>query len=26
VRNFLGRTQSYEAFRAWMDEEFAGAK
>jgi thimet oligopeptidase len=26
VKNFLGRPQSYEAFRAWMNEEFAGAK
>jgi thimet oligopeptidase len=24
VKNFLGRPQSYEAFRAWMNEEFAG--
>jgi len=23
VRNFLGRPQSYEPFRAWMNEEFA---
>ena len=26
VKNFLGRPQSYEAFKAWMNEEFAGAK
>lgn len=26
VKNFLGRPQSYEAFRAWMNEEFAVAK
>jgi thimet oligopeptidase len=26
VKNFLGRPQSYEAFRAWMNEEFAEAK
>ena len=26
VRNFLGRAQSYEAFRVWMDEEFAGTE
>ncbi len=26
VRNFLGRPQSYEAFRVWMNEEFAVAK
>jgi thimet oligopeptidase len=26
VRDFLGRPQSYEAFRVWMNEEFAGAK
>jgi thimet oligopeptidase len=26
VRDFLGRAQSYEAFRVWMNEEFAGAK
>ena len=26
VKNFLGRPQSYEAFRAWMNEEFAGEK
>jgi len=25
VLDFLGRTQSYEAFRVWMNEEFAGA-
>jgi len=24
VKGFLGRPQSYEAFRAWMNEEFAG--
>ena len=24
VKDFLGRPQSYEAFRAWMNEEFAG--
>jgi thimet oligopeptidase len=26
VKNFLGRPQSYEAFRVWMNEEFAGPK
>src|ERR1035437_4619298 len=26
VKNFLGRPQSYEAFKAWMNEEFAPAK
>jgi thimet oligopeptidase len=26
VKDFLGRPQSYEAFRAWMNEEFAPAK
>jgi thimet oligopeptidase len=26
VKNFLGRPQSYEAFKAWMNEEFVGAK
>jgi len=26
VKNFLGRPQSYTAFDAWMNEEFAGAK
>jgi Zn-dependent oligopeptidase len=26
VKNFLGRPQSYAAFGAWMNEEFAGAK
>jgi thimet oligopeptidase len=26
VKNFLGRPQSYAAFDAWMNEEFAGAK
>jgi thimet oligopeptidase len=26
VKNFLGRPQSYEAFKVWMNEEFAGAK
>ncbi|HEX9201095.1 MAG TPA: M3 family metallopeptidase, partial [Acidobacteriaceae bacterium] len=26
VKDFLGRPQSYEAFREWMNEEFAGAK
>jgi thimet oligopeptidase len=26
VKNFLGRPQSYEAFKAWMNEEFAGEK
>jgi thimet oligopeptidase len=26
VKNFLGRPQSYEAFREWMNEEFAGTK
>jgi len=26
VKDFLGRPQSYEAFKAWMNEEFAGAK
>jgi hypothetical protein len=25
-RNFLGRAQSYEAFKVWMNEEFAGEK
>lgn len=24
VKNFLGRPQSYEAFKVWMNEEFAG--
>jgi hypothetical protein len=23
VKNFLGRPQSYAAFRTWMNEEFA---
>ena len=23
VKNFLGRPQSYEAFKVWMNEEFA---
>jgi thimet oligopeptidase len=26
VKNFLGRPQSYEAFREWMNEEFAETK
>lgn len=26
VKDFLGRPQSYDAFRAWMNEEFATAK
>jgi len=26
VKDFLGRPQSYDAFRAWMNEEFAAAK
>jgi thimet oligopeptidase len=26
VKNFLGRAQSYEAFKAWMNEEFVGEK
>lgn len=26
VKNFLGRPQSYEAFKVWMNEEFAGTK
>jgi thimet oligopeptidase len=26
VKNFLGRPQSYEAFKAWMNEEFTEAK
>jgi thimet oligopeptidase len=26
VKDFLGRPQSYEAFKVWMNEEFAGAK
>ncbi len=26
VKDFLGRPQSYDAFRVWMNEEFAGAK
>ena len=26
VKNFLGRPQSYEAFRTWMNEEFAPVK
>jgi thimet oligopeptidase len=26
VKNFLGRPQSYEAFREWMNEEFTEAK
>ncbi len=26
VRDFLGRPQSYDAFRAWMNEEFAETK
>jgi thimet oligopeptidase len=26
VQDFLGRAQSYEAFKEWMSEEFAGAK
>jgi thimet oligopeptidase len=26
VKDFLGRPQSYEAFRTWMNEEFTGAK
>jgi thimet oligopeptidase len=26
VKNFLGRPQSYEAFMAWMNEEFTEAK
>jgi len=26
VRDFLGRPQSYDAFRTWMNEEFAEAK
>jgi thimet oligopeptidase len=26
VKDFLGRPQSYAAFDAWMNEEFAGAK
>jgi thimet oligopeptidase len=26
VRNFLGRAQSYEAFRDWMNEEFVGER
>jgi thimet oligopeptidase len=26
VKSFLGRPQSYEAFKVWMNEEFAGAR